>query len=423
MKRLLKSCSFLNNYIKKSTCKILFYSVLYFYGTCNAQIVNYIANGSFEDHYYCNGSNSYTILDVKSWSSIDSSNIVGVAGVYLGRCNLKVPLNGATYQFPKSGDAYLGSTFYWFGFRRSYPKNRLKQQLQAGKIYCVKFYINITTSSTYGMDSFGIYFGDNSIDTITRCNWPITYLTPQVQNPSNNVITDTLNWVPITGTFVANGTEKYALLGNFKADIDLDTVMINPTNLPYKVTDVCIDDVSCIPIDLPAFAGNDTSCVIGGSVYIGRARDVGIDEACTWFKLPNTTVAIDTAAGIYVSPTTTSTYVVRQEICGNVKWDTVVVYPSAVGLAELKILNEELRIYPVPANQILELKILNEKLFQDFNNLIICNSLGQMVREEEIAFKEKTVKINIGDLKQGLYQLTINGGSLGAVSKRFVVAR
>jgi hypothetical protein len=273
------------------------------------------------------------------------------------------------------------------------------------------------------MDGFGIYFGDNSIDTITRCNWPITYLTPQVQNPSNNVITDTLNWVPITGTFVANGTEKYALIGNFRPDGVLNTILINPTKLPLVFTDVCIDDVSCIPIDLPAFAGNDTSCVVGGSVYIGRARDVGIDEACTWFKLPNTTVAIDSAAGIFVSPTTTSTYVVRQEICGNVKWDTVVVYPSAVGLAELKILNEELRIYPVPADQILELKILNEKLFQDFKHLIICNSLGQMVREEEIAFKDKSVSIIVSDLQPGVYSLQIKSGNLQTASKRFVVGR
>jgi hypothetical protein len=403
--------------------RVLSFAMLFFNISFYGQITNYIANGSFEDNYFCIGSNYYTILNVKSWLSIDSLGVIGNAGVYFGTCNSTVPLNGLTYQFPKSGSAYLLSTLYWNGMLRSYPKNRLKQPLQLGKTYCVKFYVNITNTSTYGMDGFGIYFGDNSIDTITRCNWPITYLTPQVQNPSNNVITDTLNWVPITGTFVANGTEKYALIGNFKPDSTLDTVMINPTMLPIKATDVCIDDVSCIPIDLPAFAGNDTSCVIGGSVYLGRARDVGIDEACTWFKLPNTTVAIDTAAGIFVSPTTTSTYVVRQEICGNVKWDTVVVYPSAVGLAELKILNEELKIYPVPADQILELKILNEKLFQDFNHLIICNSLGQMVREEEITFKERTANINIGDLKQGLYQLTINGGNFGAVSKRFVVGR
>jgi hypothetical protein len=421
MKNLLKNCSSIDKHILKRyffrfVCGIIIFST----NDANTQTANLISNGSFEQYYFCTGPFYNSILDIKSWLSVDSTSI---GANYASKCNFKVPINGVTYQFPKTGDGYLLTGFYWKDNIRGYPKNRLKQKLQAGKIYCVKFYVNITNTSTYGMDGFGIYFGDNSIDTITRCTWPITFLTPQVQNPTNNVITDTLNWVPITGTFVANGTEKYALLGNFKADSDLDTVMINPTNLPYKVTDVCIDDVSCIPIDLPAFAGNDTSCVIGGSVYIGRARDVGIDEACTWFKLPNTTVAIDTAAGIYVSPTTTSTYVVRQEICGNVKWDTVVVYPSAVGLAELKILNEELRIYPVPANQILELKILNEKLFQDFNHLIICNSLGQMVREEEINFKEKIVRLSIGDLKQGLYQIKIYGGNSQFVGKRFVVAR
>jgi len=423
MKNLLKSYSSINKLILKKHSLFFICSTFIFSSQeSKAQTANFISNGSFEQYYFCNGAFQNSILDVKSWLSVDSSNAIGFAGVYFGTCNSRVPLNSATFQFPKSGDAYLGSTLY-YKLGRSYPKNRLRQNLQAGKTYCVKFYVNITNTSTYGMDGFGIYFGDNSIDTITRCTLPITYLIPQVQNPPNNIITDTLNWVPITGTFVANGTEKYALIGNFKPDSILDTVKINPTHLPLIFTDVCIDDVSCIPIDLPAFAGNDTSCVVGGSVYIGRARDVGIDEACTWFKLPNTTVALDTAAGIYVSPTTTSTYLVRQEICGNVKWDTVVVYPSAVGLAELKILNEELRVYPVPADQILELKILNEKLFQDFKHLIICNSLGQMVREEEIAFKDKSVSIIVSDLQPGVYSLQINSGNLQTASKRFVVGR
>jgi len=34
-------------------------------------------------------------------------------------------------------------------------------------------------------------------------------------------------------------------------------------------------------------------------------------------------------AGMYVKPAVTTTYVVRQEICGVVKWDTVVVFQSA----------------------------------------------------------------------------------------------
>jgi hypothetical protein len=421
MKNLLKNCLSIDRIFSKRCFFLFIFCRIISFSLCvNAQTANFISNGSFEQYYICKTQSYNSILDIKSWLSIDSSSF---SGAYTGVCNLKVPLNGNTFQYPRSGDAYLMTGFYWKDYIRGFPKNRLKQNLQSGKTYCVKFYVNIANTSTYGMDGFGIYFGDNNIDTITRCTWPITYLAPQVQNPPNNVITDTLNWVPITGTFVANGTEKYALIGNFKPDSILETVMINPTHLPLIFTDVCIDDVSCIPIDLPAFAGNDTSCVIGGSVYIGRERDVGIDEACTWFKLPNTTVAIDTAAGIYVSPTTTSTYVVRQEICGNVKWDTVVVYPSAVGLTELKILKEELRVYPVPADEILELKIMDEKLFQDFNHLIICNSLGQIVREEEINFKTKTFTISTLDLVPGVYQLKINSSRSVSVSKRFLISR
>src|SRR5690606_33046643 len=114
---------------------------------------------------------------------------------------------------------------------------------QAGKTYCVKFYVNISNPSTYGIDGFGAYFGDNNIDTITYCNVPLTYLIPQVQNPQGNIISDTLNWIAITGTFVANGTEKYLLLGNFLSNANTDTLMINPTNLPLIWTEGSIDDV------------------------------------------------------------------------------------------------------------------------------------------------------------------------------------
>src|SRR5690606_22419827 len=139
-------------------------------------------------------------------------------------------------------------------------------------------------------------------------------------------ITDTLNWVAITGTFVANGTEKYLLLGNFLSDDDTDTLMINPTNLPTIATEAGIDDVSCIPLDLEAYAGRDTTILYGDSVYIGREPDFATDPYCVWYKLPDTANAIDTTSGLWVKPSVTTTYVVKQELeCSSLKWDTVVV--------------------------------------------------------------------------------------------------
>lgn len=170
------------------------------------QASNYVANGSFEEYYTCDGQ----ISSAKSWLSIDSMSF---GGLYYNACSADIPGNGVDYyQYPRTGNGFIRNTFYLHNGLRGYLKNRLKSTLQAGKKYCARFYVNITNGSTYAIDGFGAYFGDNTIDTITRCTKPLTYLTPQIKNPNFNFITDTMNWVSVTGTFVANGIEKYMVI-------------------------------------------------------------------------------------------------------------------------------------------------------------------------------------------------------------------
>jgi hypothetical protein len=167
---------------------------------------------------------------------------------------------------------------------------------------------------------------------------------------------------------------------------------------------------------------------------LGRQRDVGIDEACMWYKLPivitPTTPAIDTAAGIWVNPITTSTYVVRQEICGNVKWDTVIVYQTAVGLAPLS-LGEGLgvRLYPNPANEKLNITSTIDKGVYE---ITIYNAFGQMLREEEITFQSSPPRgraerglatIKIDELTNGVYLLKLKTSNSQTVSKWFIISR
>ena len=410
-------------YLKKQNALLC---VLFFYSILQGQVTNYISNGGFEDNYSCAGP-SHPLTLAKYWLSIDS---VSFGGGYYSTCNNNVPHNVNSFQFPNSGNAYIVSTWYCPNLcGRGYPKNRLKKTLGAGKIYCVKFYVNITNESPYGMDGFGAYFGDNSIDTISKCTIPLTYITPQVKNPAGNVIKDTLNWVPITGTFVASGSEKYALLGNFLADNAVSTTSIGGQYYPQQWTDVLIDDVSCIDIDLPAYAGPDQSIAPGDSTFIGRQPDVGIDEACQWYKLPAsitpTTPAMDTVAGLYVKPVVTTTYVVRQQLwCSGVKWDTVVVYMNLVGLNSLQIADDRLQIWPVPAGDVLHLQIKDEGYkTQDFT-LEIRNALGQVVsRVVNVSLKDSEAEIETTDFPEGVYTLLLKSGSSETVSRRFIISR
>ena len=258
----------------------------------NAQIANYVTNGGFDT--LSNYNPIYVEYKAIGWSGVDSIKYTAVPiHIYCGT----VPNSGVSYQFPKSGKGYMRVTTYCpncpVNFKRSNIKNRLKQTLIAGKTYCVKMYVNVLDNIYYGIDAFGFYFGDNTIDTIKyNSRLPLTFLNPQVQNPTGNIITDTMNWTPITGTFVANGTEKFMVLANFKSDANTN-IAISNTSVPSNAgSEFFIDNVSCIPTDLPAYAGFDTYALPGSTVYIGRPQDVGIDEACTWYNLTNTVTPI-----------------------------------------------------------------------------------------------------------------------------------
>ncbi|MBK9284769.1 MAG: T9SS type A sorting domain-containing protein [Sphingobacteriaceae bacterium] len=387
-------------------------------------VANYVNNGGFEDFYNCNIPN--VINNVKSWKTIDSTP----QPVYrYNSCYSVVPWDGSSFQLPRTGQSFGATGFLCQppqcdpNANRGYFRNRLKGLLQNGSIYCVKFYVNIRDISSYGIDGFGAFFGDNLLDTITKVSIPLTYISPQVQNSIGNIITDTMNWVMVTGTFVATGTEKHMVIGNFKSDANTNKVLINPAILPTIGTDVYIDDVSCIDIDLPAYAGPDVAFIPGGTVYIGRPQDVGIDEACTWYNLTNTNTPIANAAGITVTPAVTSTYIVRQDICGNIKWDTVVVHQSAVGLAELKMKNDALILSPNPAQNFLNVSFEWSDLDKEFTKAEIFNNTGQLLTVIELNYSNNKTFIDLKELPDGVYMLSLKGKNTQSINKRFVVAR
>jgi hypothetical protein len=395
----------------------------------NAQnIANYIGNGSFEDLYICNAPDMFQKL--KYWRTMDSASYGNC--LVASTCFSNMPQTYFGFQNARTGNNFAinQQLCYPMGCpannSRGYIRNRLKYKLMFGKTYCVKFYICIPEGSSASIDSHGVYFGDNTLDTITKFKIPLTYLNPQIQNPAGNIIGDTLNWVPITGTFVANGTEKFCVIGNFKSDAATNFTMQvkNAThNIQYPPCGTCttsvayIDDVSCIPVDLPAYAGPDVFGIPGNTVYIGRPQDVGIDEACTWYNITNTTTPIANAAGITITVGVSSqTYIVKQDICGNIKYDTVAVYASAVGNKELQIADYKLQIYPNPAKDLLYVEVSHAS-----TPLSVTNALGQLIIEEELIQNKK--EIDVSKLPNGIYFLKVKYKNGTELNKKFVIER
>lgn len=388
-------------------------------------IGNYVSNGSFESLNSFSVSGYYQA--VESWQSIDTNKYAYYLVTEIPPIANAPYVQG--YQFARTGKNYvLSSPLCYncvYSVSRGYPRNRLKKQLKANTSYCVKFYLNCANSMVLATDSYAAYFGDNGIDSIKYCSSPITYLTPQVQNLPGNYITDTLGWTAVTGTFIATGTEKYMVLGNFRSDVGTNTMVVNTSSAAITGgIDICIDDVSVIEMNLPAYAGRDTIVTPGTPVFIGREPDFAIDSGCTWYQWPNMSVPIYDKAGLWINPTVTTTYVVKQVLdCSSEKWDTVVIYVTPVGIERLKILQNEIRVLPIPSNNYLELIVENKALVEHVKGIKIYNQIGQLVREEEIRFVEGSVKIDTRDLPMGIYSLCIINTSNESVSRKLIISR
>jgi len=271
-------------------------------------------------------------------------------------------------------------------------------------------YVNLANYATGIVKPIGVYFDDGSVMTYTifglaYANAFYQPAMPQVYN-TNQVLNDTLNWMKIEGSFVATGTEEYITIGNFFPD-SLSEIVYWTT---YWASYYYIDDVSVIPANLPAYAGNDTLIQPGDSVFIGRQPEIGLDEDCIWFV---NGVPEDTVAGLWVQPANTTTYIVQQTICGNVTWDTVTVSVYGTGIEDVtRGLNRWLRVYPNPATHQLSIE-------SPVTNATLCitNLLGQEVWRQEV--REKQFNVDVSRFGKGVYFVYMKTEK-GVIVKKFM---
>lgn len=384
--------------------------------------VNYVGNPSFE--VFNIGScppTSNCIADLKYWNSIDSLQKTA-AGFTYNTCYPNVPLAlGVTYQWPKSGNgwirlqAYCTSVTCTYTNSRLYPKNRLLTSLTAGNTYCVKMFVNLQNTAPYAIDMLQVLLADATIDTIKYCRLPLTYLNPQITN-TLGIINDTLNWIEVKNTFVATGTEKYLVLGNFKTDAAVST---SNTGVSSGVwSEYMIDDVSVIDFNLSASAGPDKNIFLGDSAFIGRPPEIGLE--CTW---SSGTVSVGSGGGLWVKPTSPGTYsyVVTQNICGNIKTDTVNVNVSPSSINENTLFSNSISIYPQPAKDIVNISL--NYFYEKSIEVRVVDINGRIVNSSQLTVSSNKTELNTAEFSNGVYILELKNSSGQVARKRLVIAR
>jgi len=312
--------------------------------------------------------------------------------------------NGGGFQYPHSGKNYVGiisaASFYPDAYRE-YIQSKLLQKLKANNSYCVKFYCNLSNCSGVYIKSLGAYLDSGSISTPEPIGLAVA--TPQMF--SQQSLIDTLNWMKVEGSFVATGIEEYISIGNFFPDSLSGMGLFGSSS--GGISYYYIDDVSVINTNLPAYAGKDTLIHPGDSVFIGRQPEVGLNEDCIWFVngLP-----IDTIAGLWVKPDSTTTYILEQTICGNLSWDTVTVSVYGTGIGAYTKDGKDITLYPNPATN-----TLNIESSTKFSQLLISDVLGNEIIKQQIY--NHAVSVDVSGLGKGLYFVKMVG------EKRFVVKR
>ena len=252
--------------MKKSTiCLCLFLSL-----KVSAQ--NLVLNPSFEDTITC--PIGTWAMQCRYWYSAS----VGSPDYFSEQpdifCSTSyVPQNQVGFQYARTGIAYVGlgpfvsTTFPSFANRREYIGGGLSDTLKHGHEYCVSFYVSVAEEFKYVVDGIGLYLSvDSAVDYTINTNLSFV---PQISNLAGNIIYDTLNWVQISGSYIANSGEKYLTIGNFKDDAN---TMIDSTSSTANSAYYFIDDVSVIDCTVGINEVNDNKDV--GRLYPNPANTV-----------------------------------------------------------------------------------------------------------------------------------------------------
>ena len=197
----------------------------------NSEAQNLIPNPSFEDTsgVYCG---IFTVADFNSSINYWHTPSQGTPDIYSTVINQScwnhqpnssyggpICLKGS--QAPRTGNVFVGLGCYSIpGLnQREYIQSALTSPLIPGEFYNVEFYASLADYCEKFVDKLGAYFSDQPI--AGGNDQPLAFI-PQISTAI--YISDTSDWIKISGTFQATSALNYITIGNFYDDSTTPTL-------------------------------------------------------------------------------------------------------------------------------------------------------------------------------------------------------
>lgn len=314
--------------MKRWVLKILILSTCFFIKKTGAQ--NLVLNYSFENYTSCpNGGGQ--LNEVIFWTNC-SIPLSDYANACSNPSNVGVPQNSAGYQFAKTGNAYLGVIALQDGdFYIGYVQGTLSDSLQKDSVYCINFFISLSEDSNSSISKIGAYLSDTSFFVATTAN--LSFI-PQIESPAGQNLSDTVNWMLVSGMYVAQGGEKYITIGNFHSISEGNYTYFGNGESAYA--GYYIDDVSVVQLK-NANAGADTAICNEDSVQIGSSNYAEF----TYSWQPTAGLSNPNSGITKAMPTQTTTYYLTQTAPCSTSIDsiTVIACDSSIDPSALQVPN------------------------------------------------------------------------------------
>jgi outer membrane protein OmpA-like peptidoglycan-associated protein len=190
---------------------ILFLSITYLYSYTQ----NLVKDPSFEEYKRCP---THLTQSAKLFPLLEWWLPTKGTPDYMNSCSDEItgystPKNKHGFQFPKSGEGYLFAVHSKDDLTE-YVQSELTTFLSKNEKYYVELWVSLSESSGLATNRFGVLFSKEKVEDF-QSRKALSYV-PQVI--SDTFITEINSWVKISGTFTAQGGEKYITIGCFARD-------------------------------------------------------------------------------------------------------------------------------------------------------------------------------------------------------------